>query len=136
MRARTVLVVEDDPSIRQLLSDALEQEGHKVVAACDGEEAIRLAEQDQPDAVVLDLGLPLLHGDVVAARIRASTERSIPFIVVTASYRIDEAVSRVRAAFYLTKPFDVAELLRMVRLAIEPPPEAAVGEDPIPSPAT
>ncbi len=136
MRSYTVLVVDDDPSIRQLIADALEQEGHTAITAPDGEEAIRLAGQDRPDAVVLDLGLPGVPGDVVAARIRASSERRIPLIVVTASYRMDEAASRVGGAFYLSKPFDVAELLRTVRQACEPPSQPSLGEDPLPSPAT
>ena len=136
MRTRTLLVVEDDPSIRQLLSDALEQEGHRVIATGDGEEAIGLAEREHPDGIVLDLGLPLLDGEVVADRIRGSCGAAMPLIVVTASDRAREAMGRLRAAACLIKPFEIADFVRAVDAATQPPPAAALGEDPVTSPAT
>lgn len=128
-----ILIVEDDPSIRQLLRDALEQDGLEVVSASDGEEAIALSERRRPAAVVLDMGLPLIDGASVADRIRDQHGDLVPFIVVTASRRIDEIASRVRAARYLTKPFDIADLVGAVRDAVEPPPDTARG--PVTSPA-
>lgn len=132
-----ILIVEDDPSIRQLLHDALEQDGLEVVSASDGEEAIAIADRRRPLAVVLDMGLPLVEGPVVAERIRDKYGDSVPFVVVTASRRIEEAASRIRAARYLTKPFDVSDLVRAVRSSIDPVealPEGAAA--PVVSPPT
>jgi DNA-binding response OmpR family regulator len=125
--AGPILIVEDDPSIRQLLRDALEQEGFEVVSASDGEEAIALAERRRPLAVILDMGLPLVEGPEVAERIRDKYGDLVPFVIVTASRRIEEAASRIRAACYLTKPFDVTDLVKAVRASIELPEDAPNG---------
>ncbi len=117
-----VLVVEDEPSIRELLCDAFEQEGLEVVAASEGEQAIRIAKDRRPALVVLDMGLPLLDGAEVADAIRDAYGDSVPFVVVTASRRIEDAAARIGAARYFTKPFDVPELVRAVRAALETPP--------------
>lgn len=117
-----VLVVEDEPSIRELLRDAFEQEGLDVVTASEGEQAIRIARARRPALVLLDMGLPLLDGAAVADAIRDTYGDTVPFVVVTASRRIEEAAARIGAARYFTKPFDVPELVRAVRAALEPPP--------------
>lgn len=127
-----ILVAEDDLSIRELLQEALEQEGLRVITAHDGEEAVRLALADKPAAVVLDLGLPFVDGAEVAARIRAAYGEGVPFIVVTATQRYDE-IPKLRAASFLTKPFQVSEFVNAVRAAIGPPPAGA--PDPATSPA-
>lgn len=115
-----VLIAEDEPSIRELLCEALDQEGIEAVGASDGDEAVRLALARRPAAVVLDMGLPLLDGGVVADRIRDAYGDAVPFIVVTATRRVEEAASRVRAVRYFTKPFDVGELVAAVRSALDP----------------
>lgn len=130
--AGPVLVVEDDPSIRQLLREALEQDGLEVQSAVDGAEAVRLAERRRPAAVVLDMGLPIIDGAEVADHIREAYGDLVPFVIVTASRRIDEVAGRIRAARYLTKPFDVADLVRAVRSAIDPAPRAGSMEGPEP----
>ncbi|MDE3193287.1 MAG: response regulator transcription factor [Chloroflexota bacterium] len=127
-----ILIVEDDASIRELLRDALEQEGLDVVTASDGEQAIVCAGRQRPAAIVLDMGLPLLDGASVADRIRDQYGDLVPFIVVTASRRIEEAASRIRAARYLTKPFDITDLVAAVRDAVEPPPDTAREHAPSP----
>jgi two-component system OmpR family response regulator len=124
MERRHVLVVDDEPSIRELLTEALAHEGLTAVAAGDGEEAVRLALARRPDLVVLDMGLPLIDGAGVAARIREVHGDAVPFVIVTAGERIDEAAKGVRAASYIAKPFDLDDLVRAVRSAIEPPPGA------------
>ena len=117
-----VLVVEDEPSIRELLCDAFEQEGLEVVAASEGEQAIRIAKDRRPALVLLDMGLPIIDGAEVADAIRDAYGDSVPFVVVTASRRIEDAAARIGAARYFTKPFDVPELVRAVRAALETPP--------------
>ncbi len=127
-----VLVVEDEPSIRELLCDALEQEGLEVITAAEGEQAIRIAKAHRPAVVLLDMGLPLVDGAAVADAIRDAYGGAVPFVVVTASRRIEEAAARIGAARYFTKPFDIPELIRAVRAALEPP---ALGDAPAVEPA-
>ncbi len=131
-----ILVVEDDPSIRQLLVDTLEQDGFDVVGAADGEEAIAAAEGRRPAVVILDIGLPLMDGPSVADGIRERHGNDVPFIVVTASHGIEKAASRIGAARYLAKPFDVSDLMNAVRQAAqsamprgeaEAPPDTSIG---------
>lgn len=120
-----VLVVEDDPSIRELLRDAFESEGFDVVTAADGEDAIEVARSKQPQVVILDIGLPRVDGPGVASAIRDAYGEAVPLIVMTANDRLAEASSKVRAAAYFTKPFDIGELTRAVRAAVDPPPSGA-----------
>lgn len=130
-----ILVVEDEPNIRELLREALEEDGFSVATASDGEEAIRLAQAQCPAAVVLDMGLPMTDGAIVASRIREACGEGIPFVVVTATRRIEDVTKHVRAARYLTKPFAISDLVKAVRGAIDPP-WPAVLDDPAPSPAS
>jgi len=124
MERGAVLVVEDEPSIRELLLDALAQDGIAAVGVADGEEAVRVALAKRPALVLLDMGLPLIDGTDVAARIREAYGDAVPFVVVTAGRRIDEAASGVHAVSYIAKPFDVDDVVRAVRSAIEPPASA------------
>jgi DNA-binding response OmpR family regulator len=120
-----ILVVEDDPSIRELLCDAFRGDGLDVVPAADGEDAIEAARAQRPAAVILDIGLPRVDGAGVAGAIQEKYGDSVPLIIVTAGGRMAEVSSRVRAAAYFTKPFDIAELTRAVRAAITPPASGA-----------
>ena len=116
-----VLVAEDDPSIRELLLETLRGEGIAAVAAGDGDEAIRLALEKRPALVLLDLGLPLLHGSLVAAKIREAYGDAVPLVVITAAARTSDTARSVLGATHIAKPFDVEDLLRAVRLALDPP---------------
>jgi DNA-binding response OmpR family regulator len=83
-KARTVLIVEDDPGLRRLYRVALSVEGFAVVTAEDGLGALRLIDAGRPDAVVLDLGLPRLDGRDVARELTANAAtQHIPIVVVT-----------------------------------------------------
>jgi DNA-binding response OmpR family regulator len=119
-----VLVVEDEPSIRELLVEALENEGIRAIAASDGAEAVRLALEKMPRLVILDMGLPFVDGPAAAAQIRDVYGDDVPFMVVTAGQRISEAAATIRAASYIAKPFDIDDLVRAVRSVMEPPPAA------------
>ena len=114
-RNARVLVVEDDVEIAGALRRSLALEGYDVELAGDGIVALDRAEAYEPDAVVLDLGLPKLDGVEVCRRLRA--EGDVPILVLTAR---DELESRVEgldsgADDYLVKPFERAELLARVR---------------------
>jgi DNA-binding response OmpR family regulator len=110
-----ILIVEDEASLRETLRYNFERAGYQVAAAEDGVQALELARQEQPDAVVLDLMLPRLDGfDVCRALRREST---VPIIILTAR---DEEVDKIvglelGADDYLTKPFSPRELLARVR---------------------
>ena len=110
-----VLVVEDDEAIADVLRRSLRAEGHEVMSAADGAEALSLSERFVPDLVVLDLGLPRLDGLEVCKRLRA--ESDVPILILTAR---TETVDRVEgldsgADDYLPKPFERAELLARIR---------------------
>jgi len=115
-----VLVVEDDDDIRQLLLASLEQEGFRALSAADGEEAIRVATATRPAAVILDVALPKVGGAEVAARMRDLYPDGVPLLVVSATDRIEDLRTRIRAERYLAKPFDLDELVSAVRMLTEP----------------
>jgi two-component system alkaline phosphatase synthesis response regulator PhoP len=115
---KTVLVVEDEPQIAQIVRDYLLHAGFSVVTAADGAEALTLTRQRKPDLIVLDLGLPHLDGLDVARRLRRDTD--IPIIMLTA--RVEESDRliglEVGADDYVTKPFSPRELVARVRAVL------------------
>src|SRR5258708_12354562 len=79
-----ILIAEDNAVNRELLRELLEMRGHTVAEACDGEEALRMIEQTQPDLLLLDIGMPLLDGFGVMRKIRESPQfASLPVVAVT-----------------------------------------------------
>jgi DNA-binding response OmpR family regulator len=113
--ARTILVVEDETTLRETLADALEVEGFKVVAAADGREALTRFRADRPDLVLLDLMLPELSGIEVCRIIRA--ESGVPIVMLTAKdSELDKVVGlELGADDYVTKPFSLRELSARIR---------------------
>ncbi len=111
---RTVLVVEDDQTINQALTDRLTAEGFEVVQAFDGTDALRVFEERSPDLVLLDLMLPRMDGLEVCRRIHA--RRPVPVLMVTA--KVDETDVLiglgVGADDYVTKPFRMREVVARV----------------------
>ncbi len=116
-----VLVVEDDPEVRQLICWLLEYEGYHVETAEDGEEALARAEQRRPSVVVLDLNLPALDGEGVAAALQSMHGTSLPILVVSSASRIYERARRAGAFASLRKPFDIEDLIRDVRKGLTVP---------------
>src|SRR5262245_10072227 len=110
-----VLVVDDDPKIREVAVWALEDEGFTVDAAGNRQQAAERAQECAPALVVLDMGLPPDNGDTVAADLRAACGERLPILVITADGSASEKARRVGAFAYLHKPFDVDELVRLVR---------------------
>ncbi|MBV8084693.1 MAG: response regulator [Chloroflexi bacterium] len=109
-----VLVVDDEPGIRQFVTSALEDEGFDVASAANGQLAVEAALVERPDLVVLDLMLPRLDGEGVAQEIRR-LHGHIPFLLMTADVRGQEKAERMGAFAFLSKPFDVGELLTLVQ---------------------
>ena len=110
-----VLVVEDDTDIAGVLRRSLDKEGYDVRVAGDGESALNEAGVFEPDAVVLDLGLPKLDGVEVCRRLR--TEGDVPILILTARDALEARVAGLDSGAddYLVKPFEREELLARIR---------------------
>lgn len=111
MGTGTILVVDDERKIRDLVRSYLELEGDSVLLADTGERALESASRSDPDLVVLDLGLSDLAGEEVARTLR--TGPNVPIIVLTAKAAEDDRVTGLRlgADDYLAKPFSLRELV-------------------------
>jgi two-component system KDP operon response regulator KdpE len=126
-----VLVVDDEPQLVRFLTAALRSHDYRVISAVSAQEAERLAISYQPDAILLDLGLPDKDGLEVVAALRAWGE--IPIIVVSARGKEDDKVQALEAGAndYLTKPFGTRELLARIRVALRNRPSAAAPPSPV-----
>jgi DNA-binding response OmpR family regulator len=113
--ARTILVVEDETTLRETLADALEAEGFRVLQAADGRVALSSFRADHPDLILLDLMLPELSGIEVCRIIRA--ESGVPIVMLTAKdSELDKVVGlELGADDYVTKPFSLRELSARIR---------------------
>lgn len=112
----TVLVVEDDASVRNLITTTLKAHGYHYLTALNGELAILSAASHNPDVVFLDLGLPDIDGVEVIKRIRSWS--NMPIIVISARSEDTDKIDALDAGAddYLTKPFSVEELLARLRV--------------------
>ncbi|OSQ45744.1 phosphate regulon transcriptional regulator PhoB [Marivita geojedonensis] len=126
----TVLVVEDEPAQREVLGYNLEAEGFRVAKAENGEEALILVDEEQPDIIVLDWMLPNVSGIEVCRQLKTRPDtRNVPIIMLSAR---SEEVDRVRgletgADDYVIKPYSVVELMARVRAQLRRTRPAAAG---------
>ena len=116
-QSATVLIIDDEIQIRRLLRLCLERAGYGVVEAATGDEAITEAVRCQPDAVLLDLGLPDMDGLEVLKRLREWSQ--VPVLVVSVRGDEDDKISALDngADDYVTKPFSTGEILARLRVA-------------------
>ena len=125
-----VLLVEDEPAQREVLSYNLKSEGFDVVTAADGDEAMLLVAEESPDIIVLDWMLPGISGIEICRRLKSKPEtRAIPVLMLSAR---SEEVDRVRgletgADDYVVKPYSVLELMARVRAQLRRVRPATVG---------
>ena len=116
--ARTILVVDDEPTLRETLVDALEADGFRVVSAADGREALLRFRADKPDLILLDLNLPKKDGREVLSVIKNDGQlKHIPVVVLTTS-RAEEDVLRsyhLHANCYVVKPVDLEKFIQVVQ---------------------
>ena len=121
-----VLVVDDDPALVRTLRINLRARGYDVVVARDGRTALQATAEEEPDLLVLDLGLPDLDGVSVLRRLRATS--TVPVIVLSARHSSEDKVEALDlgADDYVTKPFGVEELMARIRAALR---HAAVGPE-------
>ncbi len=119
----TVLVCDDDASVREIVAAIIERRGYRAVLAASGEEALRLAAQEQPVAVLLDLLMPGLNGWETAARLKAQPETErIPVVICSVLSPADAtAPTEVDVAGWVDKPMDEDSLVRALEIALTPP---------------
>ena len=126
-----ILVVEDEPSQREVLAYNLKAEGFLVISADNGEDALLLVEEEKPDLILLDWMMPNLSGIEVCRRVKSRDKtRAIPIIMVSAR---SEEVDKVRgleigADDYLVKPYSVIELIARLRTQMRRTRAASIGE--------
>ncbi len=113
--SKTILIVDDEPPIRDILIHNLEREGYRLIEAADGITAVNMALEQKPDLILLDIMLPKLDGLSVCKRIKNSL--NIPIIMLTAKDgEIDKILGlELGADDYITKPFSVRELVARVK---------------------
>ena len=116
MNKNLILIVEDDPPVRNLISTTLKTHDYKYIIASNGQEAIMEASTHNPDIVLLDLGLPDLDGVEIIRTIR--TWSNMPIIVISARSEDNDKIEALDSGAddYLTKPFSVEELLARIRV--------------------
>ncbi|MCM1412629.1 MAG: response regulator transcription factor [Lachnospiraceae bacterium] len=128
---KKIAIIEDDQHIGDILERTLAREGFETLRAYSGTEALYLLSEHRPDLILLDLMLPGLSGEEILPRMKG-----IPVIVVSAKVEIDDKVSLLLngAADYITKPFDMKELLARITVQLrkgsgqEPTPVLACGD--------
>jgi len=113
-----VLAVDDDRALLRTLTINLRARGYQAATATDGRAALRAIEEQRPDLVVLDLGLPDLDGMAVLKQVRAVSE--VPVVVLSARHSSDEKVAALNlgADDYVTKPFSMDELIARLQAAL------------------
>jgi DNA-binding response OmpR family regulator len=111
---RFVMVIDDDPSIREFITMALHAEGYKVLAASDGEEALQILQENRPVLILLDIRMPTMDGPTFVRRYHATLPPHAPIVVLTAGKTTSSAPLNVEVDGFLAKPFDLDELLALV----------------------
>lgn len=113
-----ILIVEDDKPIRNFIAAALSSQGYKYIETDKGKEAIALSMANNPDIIILDLGLPDIDGIEVISKIRELS--NVPIIIVSAREKERQKVEALDkgADDYLTKPFGIGELLARIRVSL------------------
>lgn len=116
MNKNTILVVEDDSTVRNLITATLKSHDYKYIVAENGESAIAMTATHNPEVILLDLGLPDIDGVQVIERIRSWS--GVPIVVISARSEDNDKIAALDAGAddYITKPFSVAELLARVRV--------------------
>lgn len=123
MTANRILIADDDPLLRSLLVHRLSADGHDVLVAGNGAEALASIAEQKPDLIVLDALMPIMDGFEVLRRLKAGRLSAAPIIMLTALKREQDIVGALQlgAADYLVKPFIPDELSQRVRRLLSAP---------------
>jgi len=120
---RVVLVVEDDPAIRAVITDVLEDRGYRVIASSNGAEALQQLDFVRPNVVVLDLLMPVMHGwEFMESYFEKTDGAAIPIVVVSVNPILPRSYDRFGVRVCVGKPFQVDDLVRAVEDAGQPVP--------------
>lgn len=125
---KTILVLDDDPSVRRLLRVLLEQDGHAVVLAADVRSALAQCAVQLPDLMIVDLMLPIEDGEMFLREFRRCWRHiDIPVVLLSASAARNEIAQRLRADATLSKPFFAEDLREVVTMLTRDPDTVAAG---------
>lgn len=116
-RRLRVLVVDDNDDVAEMTAEMLKMYGHEALTAADGPSALVVAASERPDVVLLDLGLPGMHGLEVAETLHARSDGKAPLLIAVSGYGRDEDRERSRSAgceHHLVKPVDFDRLLALL----------------------
>lgn len=118
MQDITILIIEDEPGIVKIIKSYLEKEGYNVLTAYDGEEGLKVFDENEVSLIILDLMLPKLSGEEVIKQIRNKSK--VPVIMVTAKVDEENKIGGLRlgADDYVTKPFSPRELMERVKAVL------------------
>jgi two-component system phosphate regulon response regulator PhoB len=129
---QSILIIEDERSLVDVLSFTLSNEGFEVISAMDGQDGLRRAQSALPDLIILDLMLPVIDGLEVCRQLRSDTKtRAIPILMLTArSEEVDEIVGfSMGADDYVTKPFKLKPLVHRIRALLRRSPNDETAKD-------
>jgi two-component system, chemotaxis family, chemotaxis protein CheY len=121
-----ILVVDDEPTIREMVAEVLESEGYAVMTAANGSEALGVVSEYPPSLVILDLWMPVLDGPGFARELDARG-LDVPIVVMTASYLAKPIAGDIGARYVLRKPFELSDLLDAVETVVDGKAAEAVG---------
>ena len=119
---KKILIVDDDPILREVLQNSLEQKGYQVVSVGSGKSALVQFNQDVPDIIVSDISMPEMDGFEFCRQLRSQPSgKLIPFIFLSAKNNLDDRIQghTIGADSYLSKPFEMKELLANIEALIE-----------------
>ena len=117
-----ILLVDDEPDLIDTIQCRLEANSFDVITACNGEEALKKAADDNPDLILLDTNMPVMNGHEMLERLRKDPDlKDIPVIMCTALCEAQDiaAASSYGISDYVTKPFDYADLIEKITNALE-----------------
>jgi CheY-like chemotaxis protein len=110
-----ILVVDDDAAIRAVIADALRQDGYEVDSVCNGLQALASFRNHRPDAIVLDLGMPVMDGPTLIRTLREQTQWGrVQVVVISGQSQSQTTSERLGARACLVKPLDLLQLLKSV----------------------
>jgi two-component system response regulator MprA len=118
MKGGKILVIDDEPMVREAVGRVLSSEGYAVAYAHDGADAIARLSADPPDAILLDLMMPGMNGRQFLSALRTELGSDLPVVVMTAVHGLGQRAISLGATDVVEKPFDVDELLNKVALAV------------------
>ena len=115
MTAGSVLVVDDNDDIREVLAMVLEQEGYRVAHASNGRAALEAVARGMPALILLDMKMPVMNGWEFAAELRRRYAESAPIVVISAAEDARRRAAEIGAQGWVGKPFDLSDFLAIVR---------------------